>query len=94
MERLHVKKISLIERLKAREGRIEKTDTQTDTQENYCNPPRTCTLRVNNAIINYTHNEIIDSPICTSLASPRVALTERSTAAVQKWRETTCNLHE
>ena len=32
---------------KVREGRIEETDTHTDTQDNYCNPPRTCVLGVN-----------------------------------------------
>ena len=30
--------ILLVRRLKAREGRIKKTDTHTDAQDNYCNP--------------------------------------------------------
>ena len=30
-----------------REGRIEKMDTHTDTQDNYCNPCRACAPRVN-----------------------------------------------
>ena len=35
--------------LKAQEGRIEKTGTHTHTQDNYCNPPRACAPRVNDA---------------------------------------------
>ena len=46
--------IPLVERLKAREGRIEITDTQ--TQDNYCNPRRACTPRVNYTVKTY-HNK-------------------------------------
>ena len=42
--------IPLVGRLKAREGRIEKTDTQTHTQNDYFNPRCACTLRVNDWI--------------------------------------------
>ena len=41
--------VPLVGHLKAPEGRIEKTETHTHTgtQDNYCNPPRACVLRVN-----------------------------------------------
>ena len=48
--------IPLVGRLKAREGRVEKTDRQTDrqtdTQDNYRNPRCACAPRVNNSYLN------------------------------------------
>ena len=43
--------IPLVGHLKARERRIEKTDTQTDTQDHYCNP----LVHAHRGLIRYTY---------------------------------------
>ena len=47
------------------EGRIEKTDTQTDTQDNYCNSRCACAPRVKNYLtfvlstLQYEHHALL-----------------------------------